>query len=189
MIRIYLTILLSSVFLSVYAQNFTTSTKSGVDLRLFDTFTVVRGDLIVEEDAEVDKDAFFERIKAAIVKELGARGYRYQDDSLAQLRVSYVVETSSRMDVVELGPMGQAPTTNPAMMDQSRNWSRDIRQGSLILEIEDASKSSVIWSSEGVMDASRTRGGNLIDYAVQRAFYKFPDKTKKMKSSSKKSKS
>lgn len=189
MIRIYLAILLNTILLSGYAQNFTTSTKSGVDLLSFDTFTVVRGDLVAGEDAEVDKDAFFERIKAAIIKEMQVRGYRYQDDSLAQLRVSYVVETSSRMDVVELGPMGQSPTTNPAMMDQSKNWSREILQGSLILEIEEGSKNSVIWSSEGVMDASRTRGGNLIDYAVQRAFYKFPDKTKKQKSSRKKSKS
>lgn len=188
MIRIYLTFLICAPLLMVNAQNFTTSTKSGIDLRTYETFTVVRGDLVVGEDAEIDKDAFFERIKKAIIKEMQVRGYRFQDDSLAQLRISYVVETSSRMDVVNLGPMGQAPTTNPAQMDQSQSWSREIRQGSLILDIEDASSKSVIWSAEGVMDASRTRGGNLIDYAVQNAFRKFPDKTRKQKPDKKKSK-
>jgi hypothetical protein len=36
------------------------------------------------------------------------------------------------------------------------------------------------------MDATRTRGGNVVDIAVQIAFRKFPDKNKKEKPSKKK---
>ena len=108
------------------------------------------------------------------------RGYKYKEDSTAQLFVSYVVETTLASESENLGPMGLTPTANAAMVDQSRTWSRNFRQGILILEIEDQ-RNNVLWSSEGVMDISRSRGGNVLDVAVRAAFRKFPDKTKLMK--------
>lgn len=162
------------------AQEFTSSTKSGVDLKVFETFTVVKGELVVRENRTIDKEEFFVEIRKSIRHEMESRGYRYSEDSTAQLFVSYVVETTLASESENLGPMGLTPTANPAMVDQSRTWSRSFRQGILIIEIEDHRK-SVLWSSEGVMDISRTRGGNVLDYAVQAAFRKFPDKTKKEK--------
>jgi hypothetical protein len=108
------------------------------------------------------------------------RGYTYKEDSTAQLFVSYVVETTLASESENLGPMGLTPTANAAMVDQSRTWSRSFRQGILILEIEDQ-RNNVLWSSEGIMDISRSRGGNVLDVAVRAAFRKFPDKTKKEK--------
>ncbi len=162
-------------------QEFTSSTKSGVDLKAFETFTVVKGELIVRENRTIDKDEFFTEIRKSIRHEMESRGYIFKEDSTAQLVVSYVVETTLASESENLGPMGLTPTANPAMVDQSRTWSRSFRQGILILEIEDQ-RNNVLWSSEGVMDISRSRGGNVLDYSVQAAFRKFPDKTKKQKS-------
>jgi hypothetical protein len=161
-------------------QEFTSSTKSGVDLKVFETFTVVKGVLIVKDNRAIDKDEFFTEILKSIRHEMESRGYIYQEDSTAQLFVSYVVETTLASESENLGPMGLTPTANAAMVDQSRTWSRSFRQGILILEIEDQ-RNNVLWSSEGVMDISRSRGGNVLDFAVQAAFRKFPDKTKKEK--------
>jgi hypothetical protein len=162
------------------AQEFTSSTKSGVDLKVFETFTVVKGELVVQENRAIDKDEFFTEIRKSIRHEMETRGYTYKEDSTAQLFVSYVVETTLASESENLGPMGLTPTANAAMVDQSRTWSRSFRQGILILEIEDQ-RNNVLWSSEGIMDISRSRGGNVLDVAVRAAFRKFPDKTKKEK--------
>jgi hypothetical protein len=174
-------VLLCLVMRAAIAQEFTSSTKSGVDLLVFETFTVVKGELVVRENRTIDKDEFFNEIRKSIRHEMESRGYTYMEDSAAQLTVSYVVETTLATESENLGPLGMTPTANAAMVDQSRTWSRSFRQGILILEIEDQ-RNNVLWSSEGVMDISRARGGNVLDYAVQSAFRKFPDKTKKVKS-------
>lgn len=165
----------------VSAQSFTSSTQSGIDLKAYNTFTVVKGDIVVGEENTIDKEAFYTKFKEATIRELSLRGYQFIDDSTAQLRVSYVLETSVRMDVVQLGPMGQMPTTNAADVSNAQSWSREFRQGSLIVMIDDAQKKITIWSAEGTVDATRARGGDLIDMAVRNAFKKFPDKTKKEK--------
>lgn len=183
-------VLYSVLFLSMpyimVAQNFTNATKSGIDLKAYTTFTVVRGEVIIGEDNTIDRDAFFVRFKESAIRELVNRGYQFLDDSTAQLKVSYVAKTTMRMDVLQLGPMGQTPTTNAADVSNTQNWSREFRQGTLIVGIEDIQKKSIIWSAEGVMDATRTRGGDVLDAAVRNAFRRFPDKTKRDKPGKKK---
>lgn len=171
------------VFLStnLFCQDFTTSTASGVDLLKYETFTVVRGSVIANADQPINKDALYEAIKPSIIRELEMRGYKFQDDSAAQLTVSYVVETTIRMDVQRQGQIGQFVVTNPSGANQDQGWSREFTQGMLILEIEDTSRKTSVWSAEGMMDITRTRGGNLLDAAVRNAFRKFPDRNKKVK--------
>jgi hypothetical protein len=163
------------------AQEFTVSTKSGVDMKTYETFTVVKGDILAAEDRAIDGDAFFQEIRMAIVRELEVRGYKFIEEGPAQLAVSYVVETMVKFETQPLGPLGQTPVTNPAMVDASPNWSKEFRQGSLIIDIVDTDKKSAVWSAEGTIDITRSRGGNVVDYAVRMAFRKFPDKTKKEK--------
>ncbi len=162
------------------AQNFETSTKKGVDLRSYQTFTVVKGAVITSNDQPVNADVFFSEIKPLIVRELKLKGYTYVD-SAADLAATYVVETTLRTETQNFGPLGQAPTTNPAMVNQPQTWSREFRQGTLIINLDDVSRRTTVWSSEGTMDISRTRGGNLLDYVVRNAFRQFPDKKKKSK--------
>jgi hypothetical protein len=161
-------------------QNFETSTKKGVDLRSYQTFTVVKGAIVTGTDQPVNADVFYDEIKPLIVRELKLKGYTYVDSS-AELAATYVVETTVRTEIQNLGPLGQAPASNPAMVNQPQTWSREFRQGTLIINVDDVSRKTTVWSSEGVMDISRTRGGNLLDYAVRNAFRQFPDKKKKSK--------
>lgn len=170
------------VSLSLSGQDFKTSTASGVDLKKYETFTVLRGSVVANSDQPIDKEAFYKRIKPSLVRELEIRGYTFSEDSTAHLSVSYVIETTVRLDVQQQGRLSQqVVVTNPVGGNQSQSQSHEFTQGMLILEIEDTSKKSAIWSAEGVMDINRTRGGDMVDNAVRSAFRKFPDKTKKEK--------
>ncbi|MCK6616654.1 MAG: DUF4136 domain-containing protein [Cyclobacteriaceae bacterium] len=168
-----------------FAQDFEIAVEKGIDLKKYQTFTIVKGAVISGSDQPIDANSLYYEIKPIIVRELKRKGYTYQD-SAAELTVTYVIESIMRTDVQRLGPLGQAPASNPAMVDQSQTWSREFRQGTLILNLVDASRKTTVWSAEGTMDISRTRGGNLLDYAVKSAFRKFPDKTKDERKATKK---
>lgn len=168
-------------------QEFQTSTASGVDLLAYETFTVARGSVISNSEQPIDKEAFYKEIRTSIIREMEFRGYTFQDDSAAQLSVSYVIETTVKFDVQQQGRLGQqVVVTSPASANQTQAWSREFTQGMLILEVEDSQKKSIIWSAEGMMDINRTREGNLLDNAVRSAFRKFPNKNKPAKGSKKK---
>lgn len=179
------TILVSFLVVFAFAQDFQIATEKGIDLKKYQTFTVVKGAVIAGGDQPINANSLYNEIRPLIIRELTARGYQYLD-SAAELAATYVVETTMRTDVQRLGPLGQAPATNPAMVDQPQTWSREFQQGTLIITLDDASRKSTVWSAEGVMDISRTRGGNLLDYSVKNAFRKFPDKTKAHKQKKKK---
>lgn len=178
MLLFFFTILMCQSF----GQEFQTSTASGINLLTYETFTVIRGSVISNSEQPVDKEAFYKSIRESIIRELEFRGYKLMDDSTAQMAVSYVIETTVKMDIQQQGRLAQqVVVTTPSTADQGQAWSREFTQGMLILEIEDRQKKGVIWSAEGMMDVSRTRGGNLLDNAVRSAFRKFPDKNKKVK--------
>jgi hypothetical protein len=172
----------SLISLNLSGQDFTTSTASGVDLLKYETFTVLRGSVISNSDQPIDKEAFYKEIKPSIIRELEYRGYKFIEDTTAQLAVTYVIETTMKMEIQRQGQLGQQlVVTNPGSGNQSQTWSREFTQGMLILEIEDVARKTSVWSAEGMMDITRSRGGNLLDNAVRSAFRKFPDKNKKVK--------
>lgn len=173
---VFTTGLFLALVAAVYAQDFEIAVEKGIDLKKYQTFTVVKGAVISGGDQPIDANALFNEIKPMIIRELQRKGYVYMD-SAAELTATYVVESMMRTDIQRLGPLGQAPATNPAMVDQSQTWSREFRQGTLIINLVDASRKTTVWSAEGTMDISRSRG-NLLDFAVKSAFRKFPDKTK-----------
>ncbi|MDH4057548.1 MAG: DUF4136 domain-containing protein [Cyclobacteriaceae bacterium] len=183
--KFFLVVLVITTFCKAWAQEFTTAIIQGVDLKKYEFFTVAIGEVMTGGDQAIDKDAFYKEIKVFIIREMEARGYKFSDSS-AQLSASYLVETTVRTDIQNLGPLGQSPTTNPAMVNQSQVWSRDFQQGTLFISLDDIVKKGTVWSSEGTMDITRTRGGNLLEHAVKNAFRELPDKTKKEKKSKKK---
>lgn len=165
--------------ISVHAQDFKTSTQKGVDLRKYDTFTIVQGEVVTSEDSKMDKEQFCKDFVRIAVKELEAKGYKYVADTSATLSMTYVVETSRVVESENVGPLGQMPQRNAGDV-QTQTWSRDFTRGSLIISAE-AGKNNQVWSSEGTMDVARTRGGNVLEYAIKNALRDFPDKFKKEK--------
>jgi Domain of unknown function (DUF4136) len=169
--------------ISVHGQEFKTSTRKGIDLKKFETFTIVRGEVVTSEDSKVDKDQFYKDFVRIAMKELQAKGYTYVTDSVADLSLSYVVETSRVVESENVGPLGQMPQRNAGDV-QTQTWSRDFTRGSLIISAEignSARGNNQVWSSEGTMDVARTRGGNVLEYAIKNALRDFPSKFEKEK--------
>ena len=169
------------VSLSVCAQDFKTSTQKGVDLKKYETFTIIQGEVVTSEDSKMDKEQFYKDFVRIAVKELEAKGYKFVKDSTANLSISYVVETSRVIESENVGPLGQMPQRNAGDV-QTQTWSRDFTRGSLIIAAE-LGKNNQVWSSEGTMDVARTRGGNVLEYAIKNALRDFPDKNAKPKKS------
>lgn len=175
-------IIYSLVFLSsatALAQDFKSSTQKGVDLKKYKTFTIDQGELITSEDSKMDKDQFYKDFKRIAVTELESRGYKYVEDTTAQLSVSYVVEASRVVETENVGPLGQMPQRNAGDV-QTQTWSRDFTRGLLIISVE-AGENNQVWSSEGMMDVARTRGRNVLKSAIKAALKDFPDKNSKRK--------
>lgn len=164
---------------TVSAQDFKSSAQKGVDLRKFETFTLEQGEVITSEDSKMDKDQFYKEFKRIAVSELERKGYTYVEDTTAQLSVSYVAETMRVIESENVGPLGEMPQRNGADV-QTQTWSRDFTQGSLIISVE-TGNNNLVWSAEGVMDVARTRGGNVLEYAIKAALDHFPVKNKKSK--------
>ena len=175
-------ILYSLVFLlntAAHAQNFKASTQKGVDLTKYETFTIVKGELVASEDTKLDEDQLYKDFKRIAIPEMESLGYTYTEDTTAQLSIYYVVETTRVTESENVGPLGQMPQRNAGDV-QTQTWSRDFTRGSLIMSME-AGKKNLVWSSEGTMDVARTRGGNVLEYAIKSALDDFPDKIKKSK--------
>jgi hypothetical protein len=180
-------IVYSLVFLAsttALAQEFKASTQKGVDLRKFETFRVEQGEVVVSEDTKIDKEQLFKDFKRVTISEMKDRGYKYVEDTTAQLVISYVVETSRVIESENVGPLGQMPQRNAGDV-QTQTWSRDFTRGSLIMSME-AGKKNLVWTSEGTIDGARSRGGNVLEYAIKSALSDFPDRPKKKKKRNKK---
>lgn len=169
------------LFLSttVVAQDFKSSTQKGVDLKKYETFSIEQGEVMISEDTKIDKDELFKDFKRVTISEMKSRGYTYVDDTTAQLVISYVVETSRVIETEDVGPLGEMPQRNAGDV-QTQTWSRDFTRGSLIMSME-VGKNNLVWTSEGTIDGARSRGGNVLEYAIKSALDDFPDRNKKTK--------
>lgn len=162
---------------SVWGQEFKPSTQKGVDLKKFETFWIDEGEVITGEDSKIDKDQFFKDFKRIVIAEMESKGYRHVDDTTASLSFSYVVETSRVVESENVGPLGQMPQRNAGDV-QTQTWSRDFTRGFLIISVE-TGENNQVWSTEGTMNVARTRGGNVLEYAIRNALKDFPDKNEK----------
>lgn len=162
---------------SALAQEFKASTQKGVDLKKYETFRIEQGEIVTSEDSKMDKEQFFKDFKRIAITELESKGYKYTEDTTANLSFSYVVETMRVIESENVGPLGQMPQRTPGEV-QTQTWSRDFTRGSLIISVE-AGKSNLVWSTEGTMDVARTRGGNVLEYSIRNALKDFPDKNAK----------
>lgn len=171
--------LVLGVSVNVIGQRFETSTQKGIDLRKFETFSIEQGEVVTSEDSKMNKEQFFKDFKRVTIEEMQARGYKFVEDTSAQLSITYVLETTRVVESENVGPLGQMPQRNAGDV-QTQTWSRDFTRGSLIISVE-AGKNNQVWSSEGTMDVARTRGANVLEYAIKNALRDYPDKNGKKK--------
>lgn len=180
--QLVLLALVSVLGFTLQAQTVKTITTKGVDLTTYETFTVVKGELMTPPDERlVSNETLFKSFRKTIVQEMELRGFKFVDSS-AQLVVSYVAGAYNTTDGGAMGPLSQTPASNPSEMNQARSWSHESRQGMLVIDIADAANKKELWSATGTLtlDAG-VELTRAVDGVVYKAFKKFPNKNKKKK--------
>ena len=151
-------------------------------MTIYETFTVMKGELMTPPDArEVNENELFQSVKAAVTKEMELRGYKFVPDSSAQLYISYVAGAYNLTEGGNIGPLGQTPASTPAEMDQSRSWSRESREGMIVIDIMDSRSKKELWKATGSLALEGVDLNRALDAVVYKAFKKFPNKNKKKK--------
>ncbi len=184
MMRIAFLILAGGLIaVNLCGQSMKTHTEKDVDLTMYETFTVLKGEFMVPPDSrKVNEEALFQSVKSAVVKEMEQRGYKFTEDSTAQLRVSYVAGTYDLSNVGVTGPLGQAPASNAVDMNQSRAWTTTSREGMLVIDITDSANKKLLWKAEGNdLSIDTVDITHALDAVIYKAFRKFPNKLKKKK--------
>lgn len=167
---------------SLLGQSIKTRTEKGVDLTNYETFTVMKGEFMTPPDMQkINEERLFQSIKKSVIKELELKGYKFLEDSSAQLYVSYVAGSYNLTDAGTLGPLSQSPASNPAEMNQSRSWTRESREGMMVIDIVDSSNKKELWKASGSLSMDNVDLNRALDAVIYRSFKKFPDKNKKKK--------
>lgn len=174
--------------LTVHAQTVKTRTEANVDLTRYETFTVSKGESVTPADRKRATDqTLFDAVRAGVRREMEERGYKYVEDSTAQLVVSYVAGAFDLQDAGDVGPLGQTPASDPSEMNQSRAWSTTSREGMLVLDISDAATKKALWKAETEnMSLDRADPARVLDAVIYKAFKKFPSRIEGKKKKKKK---
>jgi hypothetical protein len=166
--------------LSVAGQSVKTRMEKGVDMTSYETFTVLKGEFMTPPDSrKFDENALFSSVKVAVTKEMELRGYKFVPDSSAQLWISYVAGAYNLTEGGNTGPLGQTPASTPAEMDQSRSWSRESREGMMVIDIMDSRNKKELWKATGSLALDNVDMNRALDAVIYKAFKKFPSKNKK----------
>lgn len=168
--------------LDALGQSIKTKTAKGVDITKYETFTVMKGEFMTPpEEQKIDEEELFQAFRKATISEMEMRGFKYVPDSSAQLYVSYVAGAYDLNQAGTMGPLSQTPASNPSEMNQSRTWSRESRQGMMVIDIADAHKKDEIWSATGSLTIDGVDINRVLEGMIYKAFKKFPNKNKKKK--------
>ena len=172
--RKFLLIIFTVVTTALSAQDIQVEYDKDRDLTKYKTFTMGESEIITPKDRRlVDDDKLHEWVETALVNELTGKGLT-QLDSLGDLTVTYIIGSLEKMDVQNLGPMGVSPTNS----DQT--WSRDYRQGSFVIDLNDRSN-FLVWRVNATTSNGTPSASAAIEQIVEKGFRKFSTKAKKEK--------
>jgi len=144
------------------------------DLSKYKTFAMGEAEIITPRDQRTVADNDLRKwVHDAIVNELVGKGLT-QLDTLGDLTASYIVGSVAVTDVQNLGPMGVSPNSS----DQT--WSRDYRQGNLVIDLNDRSN-ILVWRVNATTSYGTPATEKNIQSLIAHGFRKFSAKTKKGK--------
>ena len=158
----------------VYAQ-VKVETNKDVDMRTFKTFRIDNGELVSVTQQPVNEKELRETVRSAIIEELKSKGYRHVDDSAsAMCSITFVAEVIEKLEQQNVGPLGQRPASTAADMDQSTIWSRETRQGSLVIEVVENARKKFLWRANSTVEFGTYALNDVMRGTVARALRKYP---------------
>ncbi|HZX75406.1 MAG TPA: DUF4136 domain-containing protein [Cyclobacteriaceae bacterium] len=173
-------LLLSFLFFRtvMFAQEINVEYDKNRDFSKYKTFSFGESEIITPKDQKVyDSNQIHGWVRDAITRELEIRGLK-KTDSLGDLTASYVIGSSSRSEIENVGPLGGTP----GMVAQPRSSMRDFNMGSFIIDLKDKSK-NLVWRVNAETMLTSTEVQSSIDEIVVKGFKKYgkPVKSKKKK--------
>lgn len=141
------------------------------DFSKYKTFAFGESQVVTPADQKQVSDATVDKwVKTGVIRELEFKGLK-QVDSTADLVVTYVIGTMARSDAQAIGPLGMTPGSD------DRTWSRDYKQTSIIIDLNNRSK-YLVWRVNAVADVVSTDAERTIDMVIVRGFKKFGKRKK-----------
>lgn len=169
-------------FYFCFSQSVTVHANKNTDYAASETFTVLKGEFTIPKDERaLTDDTLFEIVKASVKRELELKGYRYIEDSTAQLKISYVASAYNVTEGGKLGPLGEAPVNDPANVDKGRYWSNEHSTSMFMLEMTKGSSTTPIWSAESKANLTNPDVDKVFDSMITKMFKKFPGRNGKRK--------
>lgn len=161
---------------TTYGQEIKVEFDKNHDFTKYKTFTFGEAEIITPKDQrQLNENQLMKMVNNAVTTELQMKGLQ-KVDSAADLVVSYVVGSLARSDAGSVGPMGLTPGS------MERNYMRDYRQASLIIDLNNKND-FMVWRINATADISDANAEPLINSIVQKGFKQYgkPVKSKKKK--------
>lgn len=139
------------------------------------TFRFGKSEIVTHKEDKKISDASLDKIiRETIERELKLKGIQAGNES-ATLIITYLAGSFHHSEIQRLGPAGVAPGM-PAT-----NLTRDFDQGSLVIDVNDASNGSLVWRVNSTVTTNIPDPRNSIEQVVARGFKKFGPSLKKKK--------
>lgn len=163
---------LASLALSGCAMSVTSFAARGVDFAQYRTYAWAPDIQLQTGDPRLDNNPFFlARMRAAVERELGARGYEKVAADEAALAIHFHASVTQRLDLTDAdpGPRGECRGCGPYVYDE----------GSLVLDLVDPKTELLVWRgwAEGSIDGLVNRQDRMeeaVDRAVARILETLP---------------
>jgi Domain of unknown function (DUF4136) len=138
----------------------------------YKTFRFGESEIVTpKEKKQITDKALNKIIRDAITKELGEKGLS-QNDSAAQLTVTYVAGEFEHSETQSLGPLGQTPGSS------AKTWSNNYTQGEFIIDLNDTRNNKLIWRINSQTNTASPETAQYIEQIVAKGFRKFGIKPK-----------
>ena len=124
-----------------------------------------------KERKRISDKALDKTIKDAIIKVLAGKNIA-QNDSSAELVITYVAGVFEHSEMQRLGPLGTSPTSS------SQTWANNYSQGELIIDINDIQSKRLIWRINSQTNTTTPEAVQFIEQIVDKGLKKFAVKPK-----------
>lgn len=172
----FLLLLLLSISVAGLTQDIDIEYDKNRDFSKYATFSFGEGEIITPKDQKVfDSNQLHGWVKDAITRELEDKGLK-RLDSLGDLVASYVIGSSARSEIENVGPLGGTP----GMVAQPSSSMRDFTMGSFIIDLKDKSK-TLVWRVNAESRMTAAEAQSSIDRIVMKGFQKYGKPVKKKK--------
>lgn len=160
---------------SLQAQDIVVEPGKNVPWETHRSFRFGKSEIVTHKEDKKISDAVLDKIiRETIEKELLLKGIQKNETS-GTLIITYLAGSFHHSSVQRLGPLGTAPGQQGAAV------ARDFDQGSLVIDVNDASNGALVWRVNSTANTNVPDPRASIEQVVAKGFKKFAAIEKKKK--------